>query len=229
MTETHYLEYDGHRLAYRIAGKGPALVVLNLYRRREDTIQVQLLSDAFKVVEVAPLGYGRSDRVAGYAGEALADQVLSMLDHHGVDRFVIWGYSAGGAMAACIARETPRAAGVACGGFAFDSLTDGVMRQMERRLPEGHPGRTLWPWVRSFDWAEELMAMSSPLLFYWGAEDRQMAKRLRRMRGQLWRDGIDFAEFECLDHAACGGDEAAREVVIPAVRSWVARRLGGPW
>lgn len=50
------------------------------------------------------VGYGYSERVPGYAGEALADQFLAVLDHHGLDRFVVWGFSAGGAIAASVAR-----------------------------------------------------------------------------------------------------------------------------
>jgi len=39
MSETLYVDCDGHRLAYRVSDHGPALVVLNLYRRRQDMAQ----------------------------------------------------------------------------------------------------------------------------------------------------------------------------------------------
>ena len=113
--ETQYVDFDGHRLTYRMSGSGPALVVLNLYRRRLDMVQDRMLSDTCQVFQVAPLGYGYSDRVPGYSGDRLAEQVLRVLDHHDVDHFVVWGYSAGGAMALCIAQSTPRAVGVVTG------------------------------------------------------------------------------------------------------------------
>jgi pimeloyl-ACP methyl ester carboxylesterase len=229
MTPTRYLDFDGHRLAYRVAGEGPALVVLQLYRRREAAVQLRRLSDAWTVFEVSPLGYGRSDRVPGHAGERLAGQVLAVLDEHGVDRFIVWGYSKGGAMAACIARATPRAAALICGGFAlFDRMTDATMRQLDRRLRPNHPSRSLWPWVRQFDWAEELRAMPCPRLLYWGSEDRQMGKRLRRSRERLDAQGTDFLELPGLDHGAFT-QEVASEVVIPAVVDWVAQRVGLAW
>jgi pimeloyl-ACP methyl ester carboxylesterase len=229
MSETLSIDFDGHRLAYRVAGEGPAVVVLHLYRRREDLIHLRVLSDTWKVFEFAPLGYGRSDRVPGYAGEALVDQVLAVLDCHGVDRFVIWGYSAGGAMAACIARGTPRAAGLVCGGFSpLTTLTDAVMRRLDRRLAPDHPGRTLWPWVRGFDWADELASMTCPALIYWGSEDRQTAKGLRRAREQFEEHGIDFVEFAGLDHGAFG-DDVMTNRVIPAVVTWVGENLGKSW
>jgi pimeloyl-ACP methyl ester carboxylesterase len=108
-----------------------------------------------------PVGYGYSERVPGYAGEALADQALAVLDRHGVDRFVIWGYSKGGAMAACIARGTGRTAGLVCGAFSLlDRPSDASMRQMDRRLAPDHPSRSLWAWVKRFDWAEQLATTS---------------------------------------------------------------------
>jgi esterase/lipase len=58
-----------------------------------------------------------------------------VLDHDGADRFVVWGLSKGGAMAACIARGTPRTAGLMCGAFSLlDRPTDARVRQMDRRL-----------------------------------------------------------------------------------------------
>ncbi len=120
MTETRQLDFDGHHLAYRVTGERPALVVLSLYRRREDLPQARLLSDRWRVLQIHPLEFGYRERVPGYAGEALADQVLAVLDHHGVDRFVVWGISKGGAMAACIERRTTRTAGLVSGGFSLN-------------------------------------------------------------------------------------------------------------
>ena len=230
MSETQYVDFDGHRVAYRVAGEGPALVVLHLYRRREDVIQLRLLTDRWQVFEIAPLGYGRSDLVPGYAGEALPDEILAVLDHHGVDRFIVWGYSAGGAMAACIARGTARTAGLVCGALSiFDFPTDAVMRQMDRRVTPDAASRSLWAWFKQFDWDEELRAMTCPCLFYWGSEDRRMVKGLRRAREQLAEHGVDFVEYPGLGHEV-GGDEALlADLVIPDVVAWVARRLGPTW
>ena len=190
MSEARHIDFDGHRLAYGVTGQGPALVVLHLYRRREDNVRARLLSDRCQVFQIAPLGYGYSDRVPGYAGEALASQITAVLDGHGVDRFVVWGYSAGGAMGAAIARRTSRVAALVCGGFSpVDLPTPGMMRQMDRRLRPDDPSRSLWWWFKGFDWSKELSEMSCPRLLYWGSEDRQMAIRLRRTREQLIPSG----------------------------------------
>jgi pimeloyl-ACP methyl ester carboxylesterase len=232
VNETRYADFDGHRLAYRVAGQGPAVVFLHLYRRREPLIHLRLLSDRWQVFEISPLGFGRSDRVPGYAGEALPDQIHAVLDEHGVDRFIICGYSAGGAMAACIARASSRIAGLVCGGYALlGTPTAGVIRQMDRRLPPDHPSRTQWAWVTKFDWAQELRSMTFPRLFYWGSEDTsvQMAKRLRRVREQFTEDDIDFVEFPGVGHEVGGDETLVTELVIPTLTSWVEERLGSAW
>jgi pimeloyl-ACP methyl ester carboxylesterase len=227
---THSLDFDGHRLTYRASGRGPALVVVSQYWRREDEVRVRLLSDCWQLFEITPVGYGQSDRVPSYAAEALPDQVLAVLDRHEVARFAIWGYSAGGAMVACVARATPRAVALVCGGFSlFDPLTPGMLRQLDRRLPPDHPSRSLWWWLNAFDWNSEVRAMSCPCLLYWGSDDRQMAGKLRRAQTRLHLQNVDFAEFAGLDHAACNTCDALSERVVPAVDKWLARRVGRDW
>lgn len=230
MSETQHVDFDGHRVAYRVAGDGPAVVVLNLYRRVEDMVQLRLLSNRWQVFEVAPLGFGRSDRVPGYAGEALPHQVGAVLDEHGVDRFVIWGFSAGGAMAACIARGAPRVAGLICGALApFDFPTEGMLRQMDRRLPPDSPSRSLWAWFKRFDRAQELSAMSIPRLLFWGSEDRQMAKRLRMASQRFDLQDVDFVEYPAVGHEVGGDETLVKDLVIPTVVDWTARTLGPTW
>jgi pimeloyl-ACP methyl ester carboxylesterase len=232
LSDSQYVDYDGHRVAYRVAGEGPALVVLHLYRRREPPVHLRVLGDRRQVFEVSPIGFGRSDRQPGYAGELLADQVHAVLDHNGVDRFVVWGFSAGGAMAACIARASTRVAGLICGGFALGAIpTPGALRQMDRRLPVNHPSRTQWEWVGRFDWDEELRSMRFPRLFFWGSEDTsaQMAKRLRKIRERFADDDIDFVEFPGVGHEVGGDETLLKELVFPAVTDWLGRRVGATW
>jgi pimeloyl-ACP methyl ester carboxylesterase len=225
-SSTRYLDFDSHRLAYRVSGGGPALVVISQYWRKDVEVHTRLLGDHWQLFHITPVGYGLSDRVPGYAGEALPEQVLAVLDHHGVERFAIWGYSAGGAMAACVARATTRAAGFVCGGFSlFDQFTPGTLRQLDRRLHPDHASRSLWWWVNSFDWTREVQDMSCPCLLYWGSDDRQMAKKLRRRQIQLLPSDVHFVEFAGLDHGACATRESLEEPVVPTIEHWLANHV----
>jgi pimeloyl-ACP methyl ester carboxylesterase len=234
-TQSHWIEFDGHRLAYRVAGSGPALVVLNGYRRRADLVQMRVLSDRWRVFQIDPIGYGYSDRVPGYADEALTGHVLSVLDRYDVDRFIIWGYSQRGAMAACIARSTTRAAAMVSGGFVIiGSPTPGQVRRLERELRPGDPSRPFWRYFVSFDWEAELAAMRPPKLVYCGTEDNgDQGRRIRRHRERLEDLGVDVLMFEGLDHLTCGygvDDSLAQiDMVIPAIVTWIERRVGATW
>ena len=229
-TETLSLEFDGHRLAYRVSGQGPALVYISQYWRREDAVHVELLGDRCQLFHITPVGYGKSDRVPGYAGKALADQVVAVMDHHGVDRFVTWGYSAGGAMAACVARATRRTAGLICGGYSlFGPFPPSALRQLDRRLHPEHASRSLWWWVSTFDWCAEVDVMHCPSLFYWGGDDRQMAAKLRRSSELSFTRSVDFVEIPGLDHGACNTFEGLRDPVVPTVREWIDDRVGAAW
>jgi pimeloyl-ACP methyl ester carboxylesterase len=227
--DAHSLDFDGHRLSYAANGHGPALVIVSQYWRAEHEVQVSLLSDHWQLFHITPVGYGRSERVPGYAGEALADQVLAVLDRHQVDRFAIWGYSASGAMAACVGRATARAAAIVCGGLSlFDPLTPGTLRQLDSRLRPDHPSRDLWSWVNSWDWTGEVSATSRPWLVYWGSDDRQTARKLRRAQAQLSLPNVEFVEFAGLDHAGCGGRQPLRELVVPTVDQWAVASRRSP-
>lgn len=224
------LDFDGHRLAYRVCGRGPAVVIVSQYWREDDEVHVRLLSDRWQLFHVTPVGYGKSARVPGYAGQALCDQVVAVLDRHEVSRCAIWGYSAGGAMAACVARATARVSALVCGGFSlFDPLTPGSLRQLDRRLRPDHASRSLWWWVNAFDWGREVAGMSCPCLFYWGSDDRQMARKLRRAQAQLTPGDVEFVEFAGFDHAACNTREALREHVVPTVAGWLSSHASRDW
>ena len=56
-----------------------------------------------------------------------------------------------------------------------------------------------------------------------------MAKKLWLAQQRLTLQAVDFVEFEGLDHGACNTEAALTGLVIPAVVSWVARRLGQAW
>ncbi|MBW3589960.1 MAG: alpha/beta hydrolase [Actinobacteria bacterium] len=222
-SEQREVSFNGHCVAYRVAGEGPALVVLRQNRAKLDSIQLRALRDSYQVFQIDPLGYAASDRPAGYPAETLPDQVLSVLDHHGVDRFVCWGYSKSGAMSAAIARATPRAAGMVAGAFGL------LNRPSEAMMRRGYR-EAFYRWFFSFDWTHELAVMACPKLVYFGGDDLgEQGRSLRRTREQLEGTGVDVVEFEGLDHRTIGDDDPMTTRIIPWVDDWVRRRVGMCW
>lgn len=219
---TEYLAFEGRQLAYRVSGAGPPLVILSQYWRSASEVLATALSQDWQVFQTTPIGYGLSDRVSGFAGARTTEQVLAVLDQHDTDGFVASGYSAGGAMAAGVVCSTDRAVGLVCGGFALVPARPGVVRQLDRRLPPDHPSREQWAWIASFNWPEDLANLSIPRLLYWGSEDRQMAKPLRRLREELILHDTDFVELAGYDHGGCSSERALTNDVAPTIRRWAA-------
>lgn len=57
VSELCHVDIDGHRLVYRVAGRGPALVVLRLHRSPREVPQIELLRDRWQVFQMDPLGW----------------------------------------------------------------------------------------------------------------------------------------------------------------------------
>jgi pimeloyl-ACP methyl ester carboxylesterase len=150
----------------------------------------------------------------------MTDQILAVLDHYERGQFVVSGYSAGGAMAAAVACSTDRAIGMVCGGFALAPARPSVARRLDRRLAPKHPSRELWAWMAQFKWPDALAERSIPRLLYWGSEDRQMARTLRKLREELALRDVDFVEFAGYSHAGCNTEPALTQGVVPTLRRW---------
>jgi pimeloyl-ACP methyl ester carboxylesterase len=218
-----YVPRNGARIAYRISGDGPALVLMKNNRRPLDYPVAAALSKRFCVVQLHPVGFGASDRPGEYDFGSIGEQVLTVLDHEGIGRFAVWGFSQPAAMAAMAARSTSRAAALVMGGIPpIGFPTDTEMRRMERepRLPR--PPLEFWRAYRSFDWHHELRTLTAAKLVYLGTEDRAI-KPMRRLRPVLQGIGCSYREFDGLDHRACGlGDPSATgQRVAQCVVDWL--------
>jgi hypothetical protein len=70
--------------------------------------------------------------------------------------------------------------------------------------------------------------MSCARLFYWGSEDRQMAKPLRQMQFQIPLQDVDFIEFPGLAHDDFTSP-VMENLVIPAITDWIEQHIGPAW
>jgi pimeloyl-ACP methyl ester carboxylesterase len=221
-----WVEFAGYRISYRVAGAGPALVIVNPHRYPKERIELGRLSGRFRVIQVSPLGFGDSDRPENYPAAGIHEQVLRVADSEAADRFVIWGYSQGGAMAAAVAQATARVTAMVTGGFSLlDQPTDAWIRRMDREQRVPVAARTFWHWYKRFDWLHELGAMQIPKLVYVGAMDRTQAPGIRRTRDLLRGRGMSVIQFDGLDHLTCqrGPDFSGR--VLPTLLKWLDEHL----
>lgn len=140
---TTYLEVGGLRIAYRRAGEGPPLVLLNgfVVDGREWHNQLAALSDAFTVVAWdAPGSGGSDDPPESFRLPDYADCLAGLIRGLGLERPVVIGLSFGGALALELYHRHPDipSALVVVSGYAgwAGSLGREVSQQRLRRSLE---------------------------------------------------------------------------------------------
>ncbi len=140
----------GHRRAYRIAGQGPALLLIHGIGDSSETwlTVMEQLAEHHTVIAPDLLGHGDSAKPrADYSVAAYANGMRDLLDVLGVDRVTVVGHSLGGGVAAQFAYQFPerceRLVLVATGGvgpevnpaFRLGSLPFAELALLPLRLP----------------------------------------------------------------------------------------------
>ncbi|MEU8222727.1 hypothetical protein [Kribbella sp. NPDC048915] len=201
------VELAGARIAYRVGGAGPALVLMRNNRRPLDCPVADELGRRFQVFQIHAVGFGASERPDEYDFGSIGDQVVAVLDQEGANRFAVWGFSQTACMAAIVARSTDRAAALVIGGVTpIGFPTDATMRRFERepRLPR--PALEFWRAYRSYDWHREFRSYGGLKVAYLGTADPAI-RRFRRQRPVLEGVGFECLEFEGLNHRSGGLDD----------------------
>ncbi len=129
-----YAVHEGVRIHYRIVGDGPPLILHHGFtqslKRWYLCGYVEALSKDYKVIAMDPRGHGESDKPhdpAAYELTLRVKDVITVLDHLGIDRAAFWGYSNGGRIAFGLAKYWPE---------RVSALIIGGHDPYERRIPE---------------------------------------------------------------------------------------------
>jgi pimeloyl-ACP methyl ester carboxylesterase len=155
-TAMQYADVNDTRIAYSVRGSGPPLVLIMGYRLSSLAWPldfVEALAERFTVVLFDNRGTGTSDKPTfGYEISNMARDVSGLLDHLGIGRANVLGYSMGGAIAQEFVRQFPdRVLALAlcatlCGGpravYASPSVVR-VMRELDGLKPE-EIARRIW-------------------------------------------------------------------------------------
>lgn len=130
-----FLSHDGFQLAYIDEGEGDPILLLHGFA---SSIQVNwigpgwvkaLREAGYRVVAFDHRGHGQSSKsydAAAYTPEKMAGDAVALLDHLGIGRAHVFGYSMGARVAAFMALEYPdRIATLIFGGLG-SGLVEGV-------------------------------------------------------------------------------------------------------
>jgi pimeloyl-ACP methyl ester carboxylesterase len=106
----HEVTLPGHTLSYRLAGRGPALVLLHGIAGSSDSWEelIPALAKHFTVIAPDLLGHGRASKpVSEYSVGAYASSVRDLLATLGVMRATLVGHSLGGGVAMQFSYQFP--------------------------------------------------------------------------------------------------------------------------
>lgn len=107
----HYRTIHGYRRAFRIAGEGPAILLIHGIGDNSttwNTVQTKL-AQRFTVIAPDLLGHGKSDKPrADYSVAAYANGMRDLLSVLEIDRVTVVGHSLGGGVAMQFAYQFPQ-------------------------------------------------------------------------------------------------------------------------
>lgn len=241
-THHEFLESDGIRLRYQVSGRGPAVVLLHGFGEALDTWNqagiVRPLSSHFRVLAMDVRGHGGSakpDGVSSYGRELAAD-VVRLLDHHGVRKAHLVGYSMGGLIALDVAAfHQERVSSLVLGGVGWPGpavLAD--FRQQALAIETGGlPGReagdakALVALLRSLDVLSdaEVRRITIPVLVLVGADDRFMPDVQRLSRAV---PDTEVVVIPGANHATAMRQPGFRDALVAWLLGHKGDRMGRP-
>jgi pimeloyl-ACP methyl ester carboxylesterase len=132
---------DGARIAYDVNGTGAPVILLHggfqTRRNWHITRYVERIKNEFKAIAMDLRGNGESDKPAqpaDYGIDRHCQDILSVADACGIDRFAIWGYSLGGNIGRYLAAQSSRVSSLIMMGVTFCLGASGEFRQLTIRF-----------------------------------------------------------------------------------------------
>ncbi|MBN1878335.1 MAG: alpha/beta hydrolase [Anaerolineae bacterium] len=228
---------DGKYVAYDVCGSGPAVVLLHGGgdSRQEwyEAGYVERLCGEFTVITVDLRGHGESAlpiEPVDYDIDKLVQDILTVADACGVERFALWGMSYGGKIGRYVAVRSPRVTKTILMGTPLGLGVSGVRRQeaedfcahwlpilqaqrdgtldrvmlspQDRELLQHLNIPVMLGWVRAMlDWpAVEPRDFPCPMLWLVGSEDEHAMDSVKTYMGIIDGSNVQVHFVEGLDH-----------------------------
>ena len=104
------IAYTGKALSYKLAGSGPAVVLIHGFGEDSNVWQNQIdfLQDSFRLIVPDLPGSGDSDLIDDMSMEGMAESVHFILQQEGISLCTMIGHSMGGYVALAFAEKNPR-------------------------------------------------------------------------------------------------------------------------
>jgi proline-specific peptidase len=110
MSEEKFAEINGIKICYEVKGEGEPLILVHGFGADKEVwiAQFEPLAEHFKVIRFDNRGAGKSDRPdEPYKMEMFADDIAGLMDHLGIEKAHILGWSLGGMIVQTFAINYP--------------------------------------------------------------------------------------------------------------------------
>lgn len=233
----------GRRVVWSSVGSGPWLLAPECNYSWTPTM-VEAMSRDFTLIVATPTDFGASERVgAPYNPARWSAELEAVLDHLGVERCGVFGYSFTGAFGPWLARHLPdRIAAVAAGGFPllgnYTVTADDVRGQLagleadpamyaavHRERFDPHAGLAFYEDLASLANDALVDSCPCPLYCFWGDQDVDavgMVMPSTELSAGLAERGVPHHVLRGFDHE---GLNDHLEVAWPDVAAWLLRQL----
>lgn len=149
MTHTSFLETQGGRLAYDVAGDGPLVIAspgLGDLRTTYRFLAPAVVAAGYRVATVDLRGHGESSvGWPAYGEDAVAADLLALIDHLGGPAVVVGNSYSGGAAVVAAATRPEAVRGLVLTGAFVRTVPQGVAGRLAGWLVSRSPvGRPIW-------------------------------------------------------------------------------------
>ncbi|WP_405594777.1 alpha/beta fold hydrolase [Streptomyces sp. NBC_01092] len=196
-----YRVIHGHRWAFRMMGKGPAILLIHGIGSSSDTWANLIPELARNRTVIAPdlMGHGSSDKPRGdYSVPAFANGMRDLLGVLGIDKTTLVGHSLGGGVAMQFA-------------YQFPDRTERLAL-----VSTGGAGRDVTPWLRAASLPGAHLALSS---LRFPTVRMQTARAIRLLK--LLDTGLSQDALDLLRLVDTLPDAASRDAFIRTLRTVV--------
>lgn len=135
-TSEQYFDSDGTRIRYVVRGSGPPVVLVHGFAINAEmnwSLVIPQLAQEFRVIAFDHRGHGKSGKphAPDAYGPAMVQDVVNLLDHLGIERAHIVGYSMGGAITTRFVMAHPeRVRSAVIGGWRWGPSESGMERHL---------------------------------------------------------------------------------------------------
>ena len=194
---------DGTRIAYDVAGSGPAVILLHGGGQNRQAWHrsgyVDRLAKEFTVITIDIRGNGESDTptdVSAFHFERINEDVLAVADAVKSQRFVLWGFSYGANVGRYLASRSDRVRAMVYIGINFGPAVEGRFLDAVTKMPNA----PAWVTAMLSYPAVEPADMRSPTLWLVGSNNEGAMDSVKQYRDKLRGTRVTLAVIDGLNH-----------------------------